>query len=104
MSATVILGSVEVAKADVGGLRRTGRTPRVRRIAPWVVMAPLLAVVLARVVAWDSRSLLVELNALTPLLFLPAWPLAVAAAVARRRAVLVAATSIVIAHLIFALP
>lgn len=67
-------------------------------------MTPLVAVVLARVVAWDSRSLLVELNALTPLLFLPAWPLAVAAAVSRRSALLVAATSVVIAHVIFAMP
>jgi len=36
----------------------------------WTVVAPLLAVSGARFVAWDSRSTLVGLNALTPLLFL----------------------------------
>lgn len=85
-------------------MERTGPAPRLRRVAPWVVVAPLLAVVVTRLVAWNSHALLVELNALTPILFLPAWPLAVAAVVSRRRALLGATTTIVAAHLMFTMP
>lgn len=67
-------------------------------------MAPLLAVICARIVAWDSRSSLVGLNALTPVLFLPAWPVAVVAAVTRRRALLAATTLVLLAHVAFMAP
>jgi len=67
-------------------------------------VVPLLAVAGARVVAWDSRSVLVGLNALTPLLFLPAWPVAVAAGLARQWALTGAATAVVVAHVAFLAP
>ncbi len=70
----------------------------------WLVVAPLAAVALARVVAWDSRSVLVGLNAVTPLLFLPAWAVALVAGLLRRWALLAAATVLVAAHLTWALP
>lgn len=61
-------------------------------------------VILARIVAWDSRSSLVGLNALTPLLFLPAWPVAVAAGLFRRWALLAATTLVLLAHITLVAP
>jgi endonuclease/exonuclease/phosphatase (EEP) superfamily protein YafD len=69
-----------------------------------VVVVPLLAVALARVVAWDARSTLVGLNALTPFLYLPAWPVAVGAGLGRRWPLLAAALVVVVAHLAFVAP
>lgn len=68
------------------------------------MVAPLLAVAGARVVAWDARTVLVGLNAVTPLLFLPAWVVAVGAGVTRRWALLGAATVLSIAHVAFLAP
>jgi endonuclease/exonuclease/phosphatase (EEP) superfamily protein YafD len=70
----------------------------------WVVLAPVAAVALARLVAWDSRSVLVGLNALTPVLYLPAWAVAVVAGAFRRWALLGAALVLVVAHVGFELP
>ena len=67
-------------------------------------MTPLLAVAGARVVAWDARSILIALNALTPLLFLPAWPVAVTAGLTRRWALAAAAALVVVAHMAFVAP
>ena len=67
-------------------------------------MAPLLAVICARFVAWDSRSSLVGLNALTPFLFLPAWPVAVVSGLTRQRALLAAATLVLLAHVALMAP
>ena len=67
-------------------------------------MVPLLAVAGARVVAWDSRFVLIGLNAFTPLLFLPAWPVAVLAGVARRWTLAGAAFVVVAAHVAFVAP
>lgn len=77
---------------------------RLVHVVGWLVVVPLAAVALARVVAWDSRSVLVGLNAGTPLLFLPAWPVAILAGVSRRWALLAAALVLVAAHVSFALP
>jgi len=76
----------------------------VLHLGGWLVLAPLSAVALARVVTWDSRSVLVGLNALTPMLFLPSWVVAIVAGVFRRWALLLAAALLVVAHLSFALP
>jgi endonuclease/exonuclease/phosphatase (EEP) superfamily protein YafD len=70
----------------------------------WAVVVPLLGVAAARVVAWDSHSTLVALNALTPFLFLPAWPVAVVAGLSRRWALLGIAVVVVIAHAAFVAP
>jgi endonuclease/exonuclease/phosphatase (EEP) superfamily protein YafD len=68
------------------------------------MVVPMLALVGARLVAWDSRSLLIGLDALLPLLLLPAWPVAVAAGVTGRRALCAAATVVVVAHGAFVAP
>ncbi len=65
---------------------------------------PLLVVAAARVVAWDSRSVLVGLNAVTPLLYLPAWVVAVGAGVTRRWKLATGAAVVVVAHVLFLLP
>jgi endonuclease/exonuclease/phosphatase (EEP) superfamily protein YafD len=69
-----------------------------------VVVVPLLAVALARVVAWDERSTLVGLNALTPFLYLPAWPVAVGAGLGRRWPLLAVALVVLVAHVAFVAP
>jgi endonuclease/exonuclease/phosphatase (EEP) superfamily protein YafD len=68
------------------------------------VVVALLTAALARVVAWDARSTLVGLNALTPLLYLPAWVVAVAAGMGRRWSLLGVALLVVAAHLALAVP
>lgn len=65
---------------------------------------PLLVVVVARFVAWDAHSALVALNAVTPFLFLPAWPVAVAAGLARRWALFATALVVALAHVAFVAP
>ncbi len=67
-------------------------------------MVPLLAVAGARVVAWDSRSVLVGLNALTAILYLPAWPVGLFAAVTERWGLTAAATVLVLAQAAFLAP
>lgn len=59
---------------------------------------------MARVAAWDARSVLVAANALTPFLFLPAWPVAVAAGLARRWALFAVALVVAVAHVAFVAP
>jgi endonuclease/exonuclease/phosphatase (EEP) superfamily protein YafD len=68
------------------------------------VVVPLAMVATARVVAWDAHSVLVALNALTPFLYLPAWPVAVAAGLARRWAMFATALVVVAAHVAFVAP
>lgn len=55
-------------------------------------------------VAWDARSSLVALNALTAFLFLPAWPVALTAGLTRRWALFGAALVVVVAHVAFVAP
>ena len=58
----------------------------------------------ARALAWDARSVLIALNALTMFLFLPAWPVAVAAGLGRRWGLCAAAGVVVVAHIAFLAP
>jgi endonuclease/exonuclease/phosphatase (EEP) superfamily protein YafD len=64
----------------------------------------LVLLVLARWVAWDSRSSLVAFNALTPIALLPAWPTLGVAALLRRRALTAVATALVVAHVVLVWP
>lgn len=80
------------------------RRKQLLHVGGWLVLLALAAVALARAVAWDSRSTLVGLNAVTPLLYLPAWAVAVFAGVSRRWALLAGAAVLVAAHLSFVLP
>ena len=81
-----------------------GHRANVAAVAAWAVVTPLALVAAARLAVWDASDTLVALNALTPVLYLPAWPVAVVAGVGRRWALLGAALAVVVAHAGFVLP
>jgi len=89
--------------------------PRSRRRGPVVVRVGLLAVgwlivavlgllAFLRLVAWDSIQPLIVLNALTQLVYLPAWVVAAGALIARRWWLAAAAIVIVAAQVAFVVP
>jgi endonuclease/exonuclease/phosphatase (EEP) superfamily protein YafD len=61
-------------------------------------------VALLRLVAWDSAEPLIVLNALTFIVYLPAWVVAAAAVITRRWWLAAAAALIVAAQLVFVMP
>jgi len=69
-----------------------------------VVVAASALVALARLVAWDARSILVSVNAVTPLVFLPLWAVAPVAARWRRWPLLLTAAPVLLASAAFVLP
>jgi endonuclease/exonuclease/phosphatase (EEP) superfamily protein YafD len=70
----------------------------------WVVVAALLAVVVARVVAFDELRVLMLVDAYALWALLPALPIAVAAWCSRAWPLALAATVVVLAHLAWVLP
>jgi endonuclease/exonuclease/phosphatase (EEP) superfamily protein YafD len=72
--------------------------------AGWLVVAVLGLVALLRLVAWDAAEPLIVLNALTLVVYLPAWVVAATALLARRWRLAAAAAVIVAAQLAFAAP
>ena len=72
--------------------------------AGWLVVAALGLVALLRLVAWDSVEPLIVLDALTLIIYLPAWVVAAWALIARRWWLGAAAAVIVAAQLAFVLP
>jgi endonuclease/exonuclease/phosphatase (EEP) superfamily protein YafD len=70
----------------------------------WLVVAALGLVALLRLVAWDSAEPLIVLDALTLVVYLPAWVVAAGALMARRWWLAAAAAVIIAAQLTFALP
>ena len=89
----------------LAGRRRLNVLARLWHVGGWLCLMPLVVIAGARVVAWDSRSILVGLNALTPLLFLTtALAIGVIATACRRWVLASAATLLMAANLSFALP
>lgn len=88
--------------------RRCHRGPAVIRVGllvvGWLIVAVLALVALLRLVAWDSVEPLIVLDALTLIVYLPAWVVAVGALLARRWWLAAAAAVIVAAQLAFILP
>jgi endonuclease/exonuclease/phosphatase (EEP) superfamily protein YafD len=70
----------------------------------WLVVAALGLVALLRLVAWDSVEPLVVLDALTLVLYLPAWVVAAGALIGRRWWLAAAAAVIIAAQVAFAAP
>ena len=70
----------------------------------WLVVAVLGLVALLRLVAWDSIEPLIVLDALTLIVYLPAWVVAIGALIVRHWWLAAAAVVIVIAQLTFVLP
>ena len=87
---------------------RRHRVPAVVRVGPlvvgWLIVAVLGLVALLRLVAWDSIEPPVVLDALTLIIYLPAWVVAVGALIARRWWLAAAAVVIVAAQLVFVAP
>lgn len=73
-------------------------------VVGWLIVAVLALVALLRLVAWDSLQPLVVLDALTPVIYLPAWLVAAGALIARRRWLAAAAAVVVAAQLAFVVP
>jgi endonuclease/exonuclease/phosphatase (EEP) superfamily protein YafD len=73
-------------------------------VVGWLIVAVLGVVALLRLVAWDSVEPLIVLDALTLVIYLPAWVVAAGALIARRWWLAWAAVVIVVAQVAFAAP
>jgi endonuclease/exonuclease/phosphatase (EEP) superfamily protein YafD len=83
---------------------RAAALMQVSLIVGWLVVAVLGLVALLRLVAWDSFEPLIVVDAVTPIVYLPAWVVAVGALIVRRWWLAVAAVVIVVAQLAFVAP
>src|SRR5581483_316377 len=70
----------------------------------WLIVAGFGLLALLRLVAWDSIQPLIVLDALTQVIYLPAWIVAAGALVARRWWLAAAAVVIVAAQVVFVVP
>jgi endonuclease/exonuclease/phosphatase (EEP) superfamily protein YafD len=73
-------------------------------VAGWLIVAVLGLVALLRLAAWDAAEPLIVLNALSLIVYLPAWIVAAGALIARRWWLAGAAAVIVAAQLAFVMP
>ena len=100
-----VAGAIEAAEAYPPRSHRGPPLVRVGLLAVgWLIVAGLGLVALLRLVAWDSLEPLIVLDALTLIVYLPAWVVAAAALIARRWWLAAAAVVIVAAQLAFAAP
>ena len=99
-------GAIEQGEARLP--RRRGRAGTVAGVgllvAGWLIVAVLGLAALLRLVAWDSLEPLVVLDALTLVVYLPAWVVAAGAVIARRWWLAAAAAVIVVAQVAFVMP
>jgi endonuclease/exonuclease/phosphatase (EEP) superfamily protein YafD len=70
----------------------------------WIVVAVLALFALLRIVAWDSLEPLIVVNAITLIVYLPAWIVALAAALGRRWLLMGTALLVVAAQIAFVAP
>lgn len=99
-------GAVEEGEARLPRRRLRGRAI-VRAgllVFGWLTVAVLGLVALLRLVAWDSLEPLVVLDALTLVIYLPAWVVAAGALITRRWWLTAAAAVVVAAQLAFVMP
>jgi endonuclease/exonuclease/phosphatase (EEP) superfamily protein YafD len=78
--------------------------PQWAHVILWIVVGALALVALMRLVAWDSFEPFAVLNALTPVVYLPAWAVVLVAVAGRRFVVAGAAALVVLAQILFLLP
>jgi endonuclease/exonuclease/phosphatase (EEP) superfamily protein YafD len=88
--------------------RRRPRLAAVGRVGllavGWLIVAVLGLLAVLRVVAWDSLEPLIVLDALTLVIYLPAWVVAAGALIARRWWLAAAAVAVVAAQVAFVVP
>jgi endonuclease/exonuclease/phosphatase (EEP) superfamily protein YafD len=70
----------------------------------WAVVVVLGFVALIRLVAWDSLEPFIVLDALTLLIYLPAWVVMIGAGIGRRWWLALASLAIVVAQVVFVAP
>ncbi len=70
----------------------------------WLIIASLAVVAFCRLFAWDAYAVLAILNSVTIIVYLPAWPIALVAALGRRPVLAVAAAAVVVAQVAFMAP
>ncbi len=73
-------------------------------LSGWAIVAVLALFALLRVVAWDSLDILIVINALSLIVYLPAWLVALGAAIGRRWWLLGAAGLVIVAQVAFIAP
>jgi endonuclease/exonuclease/phosphatase (EEP) superfamily protein YafD len=78
--------------------------PEALVVLGWVIVAVLAWFALLRMVVWDSLEPLIVVNALTMVVYLPAWIVAIGAALVRQWLLMGAALIIVAAQIAFVLP
>jgi endonuclease/exonuclease/phosphatase (EEP) superfamily protein YafD len=84
--------------------RRPGRLGFALLVLGWLIAGVLALVALLRLVAWDSLEPLIVFNALTLVIYLPAWVVAVVALLARRWWLGGLAVCVVLAQIAFVAP
>jgi endonuclease/exonuclease/phosphatase (EEP) superfamily protein YafD len=84
--------------------KRVRRLPQWIAAIGWIIVAGLAVVAGMRIFAWDSLDLFAVLNSVTAFIYLPAWIVAVAAAVGKRYVLAGAALLVVVAQIVFMLP
>ena len=92
-------GETDPPRYRVPAVVRTGLL-----VVGWLIVAVLGLVALLRLVAWDSIEPLIVLDALTLIVYLPAWVVAIWALIARRWWLAAAAVVIVAAQVAFVAP
>jgi endonuclease/exonuclease/phosphatase (EEP) superfamily protein YafD len=99
-------GAIEVGPTYP--LRRRHRGPAVVRVGllvvGWLIVAVLGLVALLRLLAWDSVQPLIVLDALTQIVYLPAWVVVFGALIAQRWWLAAAAVVVVAAQVVFVMP
>ncbi len=83
---------------------RRWQLPLAAAIIGWVIVAGLALLALLRVVAWDDLEPLAILNTVTAFVYLPAWVVALVAAVGRRYVLAGAALLVVVAQVALMYP
>jgi endonuclease/exonuclease/phosphatase (EEP) superfamily protein YafD len=99
-----VAGTLEAEETDPPRYRGPAVVRVGLLVVGWLIVAVLGLLALLRLVAWDSIEPLIVLDALTLVIYLPAWVVAVGALIARRWWLAAAAVVIVAAQVAFVAP
>ena len=99
-----VTGAVEVGETYPTHRRWLSVVKTGLLVAGWLIVAVLGLIALLRLVAWDSLQPLIVIDALTLVIYLPAWIVTAGALIARRWWLVAAAVVVVAAQVMFAVP